>query len=113
MNLLADLLRKGEVRIVVSDLVLFEVLRGFRHETPFRLARQMLENLSVETATGARVARVAAQHHRSLRARGITVRNGIDVVVAAFCIQYGYALLHRDQDFAAFEQFRGLRAWPH
>ena len=37
-DMLSELLDHGEVRIVVPDLVLFEVLRGFRHEAAHRQA---------------------------------------------------------------------------
>jgi predicted nucleic acid-binding protein len=110
---LGALLDHGEVRLVVPDLVLFEVLRGFRHEADHRQARRLMESLDVEEAGGAHVAVSAAQHYRQLRAQGITVRSGIDVLVAAFCIESDYALLHRDRDFHAFEQRLGLRGWVH
>jgi predicted nucleic acid-binding protein len=112
-DLLQHLLDHGEVRLVVPDLVLFEVLRGFRREHDYRQARLLLETLSIEAAGGAGLALSAAQHYRSLRAQGITVRGPIDVLVAAFCIENDYALLHRDRDFDAFEDLRGLRAWRH
>lgn len=104
------LLREGEIRIVVPDLVLYEVLRGFRHERELRQARVLMQTLDVEPAGGAALALEAAQHYRSLRAAGVTVRNSIDVLIAAFCIDKSYALLHRDRDFQGFEQHRGLRA---
>ena len=107
------LLRDGEVRIVVPDLVLYEVLRGFRHERELRQARMLMEALDVEVAGGVGIALDAVQHDRSLRAAGVTVRSPIDVLIAAFCIENGYALLHRDRDFDAFEQHRGLRVWTH
>lgn len=110
---LRRLLDEGEVRIVVPDLVLFEVLRGFRLEREFRQARALMETLGVEPVGGAELALEAAQHYRSLRATGTTVRSGIDVLIASFCIDKGYALLHRDRDFDAFEQVRGLRTWRH
>lgn len=110
---LTELLRDGEVRIVVPDLVLFEVLRGFRSEREYRQARALLESLSVEPVGGHALAIEAAQHDRSLRASGITVRSSLDVLIASFCIDRGYALLHRDRDFEAFERLRGLRGWPH
>jgi predicted nucleic acid-binding protein len=110
---LRRILSEGEVRIVVPDLVLFEVLRGFRQEREFRQARVLMESLSIEATGGAAIALEAAQHYRALRAMGFTVRGGIDVLVAAFCIDKGYALLHKDRDFDAFERFRGLRAWRH
>ena len=113
VELLADMLGHGEVRIVVPDLVLFEVLRGFRHERNHREARQLMESLNIEDTGGAALALAAAQHYRSLRAQGVTVRSSIDVLVATFCIENDYALLHRDRDFLAFEQLRGLRGWRH
>jgi predicted nucleic acid-binding protein len=112
-ELLEQLLDRGEVRLVVPDLVLYEVLRGFRDERDHRQARQLMETLSIEQAGGTALALAAAQHYRSLRAHGITVRSAIDVLVATFCIENDYALLHRDRDFDAFEDLRGLRAWSH
>ena len=110
---LRRLLNDGEVRLVVPDLVLFEVLRGFRLEREFRQARTLMEELSVEPVGGIDMALEAAQHYRSLRAMGFTVRNGADVLIATFCIENGYALLHKDRDFDIFERVRGLRAWKH
>ena len=113
VDMLDQLLDHGEIRLVVPDLVLFEVLRGFRHEHDWREARRLLESLSVESTGGADFALEAAQHYRSLRAQGFTTRNGIDALVAAFCIDRDYALLHRDRDYDAFEALRGLRGWRH
>lgn len=110
---LRRLLADGEVRLVVPDLVLFEVLRGFRHEREFRQARALMESLNIEPVGGAAIALEAAQHYRSLRSMGFTVRNGADVLIATFCIENGYTLLHKDRDFDVFEQVRGLRALRH
>jgi len=112
-DLLDHLLDNGEVRIVVPDLVLFEVLRGFRSERDHRQAKRLMESLSVEGTAGHQLALAAAGHYRSLRAQGITVRGPIDVLVASFCIERDYALLHGDKDFGAFESLRGLRGWRH
>jgi predicted nucleic acid-binding protein len=112
-DLLAHLLDHGEVRIVVPDLVLFEVLRGFRHERDMRTARQLMQGLPLESSMDPELAVAAAEHYRQLRGRGHTVRSAIDVLVAAFCIERDYALLHDDRDFDAFEQHRGLRIWRH
>ncbi len=110
---LRGLLHDGEVRIVVPDLVLFELLRGFRHERDYRHARALLETLAIEPVGGHALGLEAAQHCRSLRAAGVTVRSSLDVLIAAFCIERGYLLLHRDRDFDAFERHRGLRGWSH
>ncbi|HYN59442.1 MAG TPA: PIN domain nuclease [Rubrivivax sp.] len=110
---LAQLLDHGEVQIVVPDLVLYEVLRGFRLERDLRSARQLMESLDVEASVEPSLAVAAAEHYRSLRTHGHTVRGAIDVLVATFCIERDYALLHDDRDFDAFEGLRGLRVWRH
>ncbi len=110
-EVLRGLLDRGEIRIVVPDLVLFEVLRGFRLERELRTARQLMEALAVEPTLGSGTALAAVEHYRSLRGRGRTVHSSIDVLVATFCIEHDYALLHGDRDFDAFESMRGLRVW--
>jgi len=107
------LLQDGHTRLVVPDLVLYEVLRGFRHERAMRQARLLLLTLSVESCGGEDVALAAAEHYRHLRARGITVRSSIDVMIAAFCIEQDYLLLHSDRDYDAIAVHRGLRLWGH
>ena len=110
---LRRLLYEGDTRVVVPDLVLFEVLRGFRHERDLRQAQALMLSLDVQDTASAGLALDAAQHYRDLRKSGITVRSGIDVLVASFCIRHDYLLLHRDRDFQAFEERRGLRGWKH
>ena len=110
---LRRLLSDGEVELIVPDLVLFEVLRGFRGEREFRQAERLMLSLTVEASGGEALALAAAQHDRALRAAGFTIRSSIDVLIASFCIEHDHALLHRDADFHAFERLRGLRAWPH
>jgi len=40
--------------------------------------------------------------------RGIPVRKTIDCLIATFCLREQHALLHRDRDFAPFEQLLEL-----
>ncbi|MBP8145086.1 type II toxin-antitoxin system VapC family toxin [Pseudorhodoferax sp.] len=108
---LTALLRDGEARLVVPDLVLFEVLRGFRHDEAHREASEALGALGVEVVGGAPLAHRAAQMYRNLRRLGITVRSPIDALLAAFCLQRGYALLHADRDFDAYATHHGLHCW--
>lgn len=110
---LRRLLVRGEVTLVVPDLVLYEVLRGFRLERDYLQAEKLMLSMAVESTGGQGLAQRAAMHYRSLREQGITVRSAIDVLLATFCIDRGYTLLHRDRDFDAFEELRGLRAWRH
>ena len=51
---LRQLLARGEVQIIVPDLVLYEVLRGFRQERHYLQAQQLLLTLTVEPTGGQR-----------------------------------------------------------
>ena len=97
----------------MADLVLFEVLRGFRHERDFNAARRVLAALPVVNIGGPAEALRAAGHYRALRAAGQTIRSPIDVLLASYCIENEYALLHADRDFDALETLRGLKVWRH
>lgn len=97
----------------MADLTLFEVLRGFRHAEDFLAARRALAALPVITLGGAENALAAVEHYRALRAQGFTIRSPIDVLLASYCIEHSYALLHNDRDFDALETQRGLRVWRH
>ena len=110
---LADLLQDGSAPLGMPDLVLFEVLRGFRHEKDFQAARRALAALPVVEVTGEDGAMRAADHYRALRAAGITIRSPIDVLLASYCIEHDHALLHTDRDYDAIESLRGLKVWRH
>src|SRR5665213_4255893 len=51
---LRQLLSKGEVEVCVPDLVLYEVLRGFRQEQNFRDARRLMRSLTIADTGGDR-----------------------------------------------------------
>jgi predicted nucleic acid-binding protein len=108
---LRRLLYEGDTRLVLPDLVLFEVLRGFRDERELRQAQALMMSLPIENVCSTPLALEAAQHYRGLRKSGFTVRSSIDVLVATFCIRNDYILLHCDRDYSAFELHRGLRGW--
>ena len=104
---LALLLRR---RILLTgDLILAEVLQGFRHTEDMVAARRALRSLPYADLVGQEVALASAQNYRLLRHRGITVRKTIDVIIATFCIRNGHVLLHADRDFAPMAEHLGLR----
>ena len=106
---LDDLLMAGEQTIVVGDLILHAVLRGFRHTTPFEQARRLLGKLPCETLVGEQNAVAAAQHYRTLRALGQSVRRSTDVLIATWCIAEGVPLLADDRAFEPFARHLGLQ----
>ena len=95
--------------LVVGDLILAEVLRGFRQDRGFNEARRLLGKLEQMTLGGAELAVEAAKNFRKLRSRGVTVRGTIDVIIATRCIANGLRLLHSDRDFDPFAEHLGLQ----
>ena len=69
----------------------------------------MLARLSQMTLGGEDIAVKSAQNFRKLRARGVTVRGTVDVIIATRCLSEGFRLLHSDRDFDAFEEHLGLQ----
>lgn len=98
----------GVEPIVIGGLILAEVLQGFRNDRDFRRARAALDTLIFEPMTGRDVALASARNFRVLRARGITVRKTIDMLIATFCMERGHLLLHSDRDFDPIAEHLGL-----
>lgn len=99
----------GKEPIALGDLVLIEVLQGFRRDRDYRIAREMLTSLRVFTLGGQDIALQSAHNFRLLRKKGVTVRKTIDVLIATFCIDKDIPLLHSDKDFEPFHQYLKLR----
>ena len=108
---LAELL--GERPIVVGDLIMVEVLSGFRQDRDYRKAKSLLESCEFRPMVGKEVAIEAANNYRRLKRGGIAVRRTIDVLIGTFCIVSGLPLLHSDRDFDALEDRLGLSVWRH
>ena len=108
---LKALLADGSTVIIVPDLVLYEVLRGFRHEREYRNALQLMRGFTWESAFSPELAQESAQHYRAMVGQGFTIRSALDVMIGAFCIERDYTLLHNDRDFSAMHHLRGLRVW--
>ena len=98
----------GKEAIGLTSVILCEVLQGTRTDAQFEQSRRGLLELPVFETFAAGLAITAASNFRQLRGRGITVRKPIDCMIATFCIESGYWLLHRDRDFDAFELHLGL-----
>jgi predicted nucleic acid-binding protein len=99
----------GEEPVAIGDLILAEVLQGFRHDADFRQAKSRLDSLRFYEFGGYDRALASAENYRLLRKRGVTIRKTVDVFIATACIEYDLELLHNDRDFDAMESVLGLR----
>ena len=105
-QLLNELL--GNEVILTGDIILTEVLQGFRHERELQHAQEILLGLPFQEMLGPKVALQSAQNYRLLRQRGITIRNTIDVMIATFCMVNKITLLQNNRDFAPIIEHLGL-----
>ena len=99
----------GREIIIVGDLILMEVLQGFRSDRDFHKARELLSNFRFMEMLGQELAVKSAANYRLLRKKGVTVLKTIDVIIGTFCIHHNISLLHDDQDFDPLTKHLGLK----
>jgi len=94
--------------ILVGDIILAEVLQGFRSEADFEAALRALSRFQQVRMLDTGLAVQSARHYRALRRLGITVRKTIECFIATYAIVHRHELLHSDADFDPFEAHLGL-----
>ena len=99
----------GVEGLVIGDLILAEVLQGFKDDRGFNEAKTYLGRLDQIVVAGFDVAVEAARNYRRLRGIGVTLRGTVDVLIATRCVVSNLRLLHSDRDFDPFEKHLGLR----
>ncbi len=92
----------GLEEVVIGDLILVEVLQGFRSDTDYKAAKNVLTSLTVHDLLGKELAIKSANNFRKLRKKGITIRKTVDVIIATYCIENKIPLLFTDKDFIPF-----------
>ena len=102
-----DALLGNEVA-ATGDLILLEVLQGFRTDADLAAARHAMSSLPYFDLLGRERAHRAASRYRELRNAGVTVRKTIDVIIGSFCIDEGVPLLFSDRDFLPMVEHFGL-----
>lgn len=96
-------------RLGLVDLMLCEILQGLSTDDEAARILRHLRRFEIFETGGVDLATAAARYCRRLRARGKTIRKTIDCLIATFCMEHDYALLHCDRDFDAFEAFLELQ----
>ena len=106
-EMLQQMLNAGE-DICICGVILTEVLQGIREDAEHKEVASRFETflfLPMHHQTFVN----AAQLYRTLRRRGITIRNAVDCMIAAVAIEHDVPLLHNDRDFNPIAEHCGLR----
>lgn len=107
-DLLDDALSNNEVAI--GDLILLEILQGFRSDKDYHLAKEQLSSLHQFNLLSTELAISSADNYRVLRNKGVTIRKSADVIIATFCIEHALPLLFSDRDFIPFTHHLTLQS---
>lgn len=96
-----DVARVLDLDEVVTCLpVIQEVLRGFTDEAAFRTAHEAMRSFPVvESPLGAGVFEEAVALSRTARRAGLTVRSGVDCLIASCALRHALTVVHVDRDF--------------
>ncbi len=94
--------------VIMGDLILIEILQGFRKDKDYNTAKSCLSILPLYQMGGYNLAISSSENYRKLRKKGITVRKTMDVIIATFCIENNITLLHNDHDFEPMVKHLGL-----
>jgi predicted nucleic acid-binding protein len=96
--------------IVTCLPVLQEVLQGIGNDAAYRVARMALAKVRiVEPMMEQDLYDEAIELYRSARRRGLTVRSGVDCLIAVCAMRSGVTVLHKDRDFESLARVSALR----
>ena len=84
--------------LCLCGVILTEVLQGIRDDKQHKRTESVFTNL-IYYPMDRSTFLLAANIYRSLRSRGVTIRNSVDCMIAAVCIEHKIQLLHNDRDF--------------
>jgi predicted nucleic acid-binding protein len=91
--------------------VIQEVLQGFRDQRAFQTAREAMHALPiVESPLRSVVYERAIDLYRLARRQGLTIRSGVDCLIAACALQHGLPVVHRNRDFSLLARVSPLEA---
>lgn len=96
------------VDLCLCGVILTEVLQGIRDDKQYMQSESVLSNL-IYLPMDQSTFLLAANIYRTLRSRGITIRNSVDCMIAAVCIEHKADLLHNDRDFDYIADVFGLQ----
>jgi hypothetical protein len=103
-----ELLDEG-APVALTDVVLTELLQGFRSEREANQVERYLRLYPILRLEGFDDFALAARLYRQARRAGITIRKTLDCLIAAPCVREGAPILHVDEDFERLASCTSLK----
>lgn len=104
-----EVLISNETDVAIADITLTEVLQGLRSEHDYLEVRASLLTLLILSPKDHDSYIKAADLYRKCRAKGLTIRSTIDLLIAQTAIENNAELLHNDRDFGAIASVSSLK----
>ena len=98
----------GHERVILGDLVYYEVMRGFRRDADYQLARSVLEPLERHSLSYRQSVASGIEHFRLLRNQAHCTPSTTTMLLASHCLLEGLPLLFSDAVFAPMVDRLGL-----
>ena len=108
MRLLKNLIGK-ESDLCLADIILTEILQGFKSDTDFLIAKKHLLSFPIYSLAGLDSYIAASQIYRLCRKKGLTIRKTFDCLIAQIAIENDLVLLHNDKDYDMIAKAAPLR----
>ena len=94
--------------VVTCEPIVMEILAGARGGAVHRI-EAFLDGFASLSLRAELDFRLAAAVRRRLRDQGMTIRSGMDALIATIAINHDATVLHRDVDFERIATVTGLR----
>ena len=94
--------------VCICGVILTEVLQGIRDDKVYARTLAAFDVFILLPMTQQTFVK-SAELYRSLRRRGLTIRNAIDCMIAAVAIEHDVPILHHDRDYDAIASLGTLR----
>jgi predicted nucleic acid-binding protein len=102
---------EGGEPVALTDVIITEVLQGFRSEDEAQLVERHLRAFPVLRLERLEDFALAASLYRAARREGVTIRKTLDCLIAAPCVRTGAPVLHADADFDRLASCTSLRVF--
>jgi len=106
-----EYLLTNDADVAIAEITLTEALQGIRNERDYHEVRAALMTLPILSLKSHDSYIKAADLYRICRAKGLTIRSTIDLLIAQTAIEHNAELIHNDRDFESIASASSLKLY--
>ena len=97
--------------VIVIPIIIQEIFQGIRQDETFKTIKKSLLVFPLLLTDSLEYYLSAADLYRFLRTKGVTIRKSEDCLIAAVCLKWNLAILHKDKDFENISKYTNLKIY--